>query len=43
MNLNHLRAQGLHGVYHDLFQKKKVDLASDQLNLYPYEYLWLKQ
>jgi glycosidase len=43
MNLNHLRAQGLYGVYHDLFQKKKVDLASDQLNLYPYEYLWLKQ
>jgi glycosidase len=43
MDLNHLRAQGLYGVYHDLFQKKKIDLASDQLNLYPYEYLWLKQ
>lgn len=43
MDLNHLRVQGLYGVYHDLFQKKKIDLASDQLNLYPYEYLWLKQ
>lgn len=43
MNLNHLRAQGLSGIYQDLFQKKKIDLTSDQLNLYPYEYLWLKQ
>lgn len=42
-NLNHLRAQGLKGIYEDLLQKKKVDLHGDQLNLYPYEYLWLKK
>jgi glycosidase len=42
-NLNHLRAQGFKGIYEDLLQKKKVDLYGDQLNLYPYEYLWLKK
>jgi glycosidase len=43
LDLNHLRAQGLKGIYIDMFQKKKIDLQKDQLNLYPYEYLWLKQ
>ncbi len=43
LDLTMLRAQGIFGVYEDLFQHKKVDMNDEQIDIYPYEYLWLKK
>jgi glycosidase len=43
INLIELKTYGVKGFYKDLFQKKSVDMDAKTINMYPYEYLWLKQ
>ena len=43
LDLSSLRAYGSSGIYSDLYQKKTVDFTDDSIDLYPYEFLWIKQ
>jgi amylosucrase len=42
LDLKEVKAFGIKGLYKDLFQYKTFDMDAHQINMYPYEYLWLK-
>ncbi len=42
LNLIELKAYGVNGLYKDLFQNKIINMDAKIINMYPYEYLWLK-
>ncbi len=42
LDMNEFKAFGIKGLYKDLFQNKTYDMNANHIDMYPYEYLWLK-
>jgi hypothetical protein len=42
IDLKEFKSFGIKGLYKDLFQHKEINMNEHQINMYPYEYLWLK-